>query len=463
MSYYLIRIGEGSKYINEARKGNYAAIGWNEIEDLSKFKSLEELKSALEKKYQDYSPNQLGNVAGQLSRFGFELSNGDMVLSPKGSGEYYVGKIGDYYYESSPKGDCPYKHRRKVEWLENILLKEDMSTRLVNSTNAIQTIFSIDKHSEELNALIKGDKFTPAEKPERIRDIVLSALLELDGQEFELFIKHLLEVLGFQAEATQYVRDGGIDVMGTLHAEGLAEIKLQVQAKRYESKTIGSKVVRELKGSLSLDEHGCIITTSSFTTDAIEDASKAGHKTIKLIDGNDLAGLILEHFDELDDNYKKLFQVRKKKDFNIEEQFESVNAELESVLVEIEAIESTKDGKPWDTMVCSAKEGGFKSAFLDQKAWWAVRIHPSRLPKIKYLAMYQVAPISKITHYGEVAKVEPYEDSGKYKIYLKKEPVELKSYVSLGNNSNLKPQGPKYALLQDILKAKTLEDIFSKN
>lgn len=463
MSYYLIRIGEGSKYIEEARKANYAAIGWNEIENLSKFKSLEELKLALEKKYPDHSPSQLGNIAGQLSRFGFELSNGDIVLSPKGSGEYYIGKIGDYYHESTPTGDCPYKHRRKIEWFDKLLLKEDMSTRLVNSINAIQTIFSIDKHANELDALVKGEKFTPAEKPERIRDILLSALLELDGREFELFIEHLLQVLGFQAEATQYVRDDGIDVTGTLNAEGLAEIKLQVQAKRYESKTIGSRVVKELKGSLSLDEHGCIITTSTFSPDAIENASRAGHKTIKLIDGNDLAGLILEHFDELDDNYKKLFQVRKKKDFNIEEQFESVDIEIDNKIVEKELQEDVTNRKHWDTLVCSAKEDGFKNAFLDQKAWWAVRIHPSRLPKIKYLAMYQIAPISKITHYGEVAKVEPYEDSGKYKIYLKKEPVELKSHVSLGNNSNLKPQGPKYALLQDILKAKTLEDIFSKN
>ena len=31
VSYYLIRLGEGSKYIEEARKEGFIAIGWNQI------------------------------------------------------------------------------------------------------------------------------------------------------------------------------------------------------------------------------------------------------------------------------------------------------------------------------------------------------------------------------------------------------------------------------------------------
>ena len=74
--------------------------------------------------------------------------------------------------------------------------------------------------------------------------------------------------------------------------------------------------------------------------------------------------------------------------------------------------------------------------------------------------MYQVAPVSKITYYGIVDKVEPYQNTGKYKLFLKGDPIKLKRAVGLGKNPHLKPQGPKYAKLEKILKAKTLDDIF---
>ncbi len=78
--------------------------------------------------------------------------------------------------------------------------------------------------------------------------------------------------------------------------------------------------------------------------------------------------------------------------------------------------------------------------------------------------MYQTQPIQAITHYGEVARIEPYtgedEAAGKYKVILKGEPVLIPKPVNLGKNINLKPMGPKYAKLDDILRARTLDDVF---
>jgi predicted Mrr-cat superfamily restriction endonuclease len=461
MSYYLVRIGAGSKYVEEAYKNDFIAVGWDEVPDLKKLGTLEAIKKALTRTSYGYSDSQIAAQSGQLYRFGMEMKNGDVVLSPKGKGEYLVGIVGDYYFEDNPQGTCDYKHRRKMEWQkEKIILKEDMSTNLAYAVGAILTIFSLDKYAKEFDALIAGEVFTPAEKPQRIRDMVLAGLLELDGEEFEHFIKHLLDILGFNATVTRYVKDKGIDVIGILNAEGLAEIKLQVQAKRYDRGSVGERAIRELKGSLSLDEHGCIITTSFFNEDAVEEASKAGHKTIKLIDGEDLAAIILKHYDEIDDGYKKRFGIKRKKDFNIEEQFE-IAYEIPEDIKEMEAKEKILKPK-WDTVVCAAKEDGFKRAFLGQKAWWAVRLSPKTLSFIKYIAIYQVAPISQITYYGKVSRIEPFESAGKYKLYLDGEPIKLAKPVVLGQNHHLKPQGPKYTSLEKILKAKTLDDIFNK-
>lgn len=122
--------------------------------------------------------------------------------------------------------------------------------------------------------------------------------------------------------------------------------------------------------------------------------------------------------------------------------------------------------RSFDTIVCPARDDGFESAFLGQRAWWAIRIREENIPKIRYIAMYRVAPTSAITHYGEVERIEPYagadEPEGKYRLVLKGEPVALDHTVPLGKNPNLKPQGARYASLAEILKARTLDDIFGR-
>jgi len=457
MSYYLIRVGESSKYIEEARHNGFVAIDWDNVPDIQQLGTLEKIKKVLSQ--HNNSPSQIAMQAGQLNRFGLEMQPGDIVISPKGGGEYYVGESGEYYYESAPPGYCKYQHRRKVTWYDRILSKDDMSTNLSYALGAAQTIFSLNKYSLELESLIAGKTFTPAEKPQRIRDLITTNLMEFDGKEFEEFIRHILEIVGFTAETTQYVGDKGIDINGTLDAEGLATITLRVQVKRVSS-NINNKQILALRGALSQGEHGCFITLSSFTSQAIEEATAPGKIPIKLIDGNDLAILILKHFEDIDDEYKRLLGIRKRKDFNIEEQFEASGTLSEK---EEEKI-MNQPGKPkWDTLVCSAREDGFKEAFLEQKAWWAVKLSKKTIPDIKYLAMYQVAPVSQITYYGKVSQIEPFQDTGKYKLYLEGEPIKLEKPVGLGKNTNLKPQGPKYTLLRRLMESRTLDDVFGQS
>lgn len=84
MGYYLIRVGEGSKYIEEAREKRFVAIGWNEVPDLSKFASAEQVKKALQEAGYDYTDTQIALNAGQLYRFGIVIKQGDTILSPLG-------------------------------------------------------------------------------------------------------------------------------------------------------------------------------------------------------------------------------------------------------------------------------------------------------------------------------------------------------------------------------------------
>ncbi len=73
-----------------------------------------------------------------------------------------------------------------------------------------------------------------------------------------------------------------------------------------------------------------------------------------------------------------------------------------------------------------AREDGFQSAFLGEHKWWAIRIHASMIPKIKYIAAYQVALISVIPHMAPVADIEPWKDTGKYMVILAGKPMQIK-------------------------------------
>lgn len=457
MSYYLVRIGEGSKYVEEGYKGNFIAIGWNEVPRLNSLNSLEDIKQELKRTSYKYNESQLSAQSGQLFRFGFEMKKGDIVLSPRGKGEYLVGVVDNYYFDENPTGICNYKHRRKVEWKKTIL-KEDMSTNLAYSLGATLTVYSLNRYSDEITALISGEIYTPADKPQRVRDLVVEGLYDLNGREFEEFVKHLLEIIGFEAETTQYVGDNGIDVNGVLNAEGLANIVLRIQVKRVRG-SITNQQILALRGTLKQEEHGCFITLSSFTSSALAEAQAEGKIPIKLIDGEDLSSLVLKHYEEIDDRYKLLFGIKRKKDFNIEDQFEIIGLVDDSPH---KVINEKVDNSTWDTLLCAAKEDGFNYAFLKKHSWWAVRLNPKSVPFIKYLAIYQVAPISKITYYGKVKKIELFENTGKYIIYLEGDPIKLTDPIPLGNNRYLKPQGPKYTQLIKIKKAKSLDELFSK-
>lgn len=114
-----------------------------------------------------------------------------------------------------------------------------------------------------------------------------------------------------------------------------------------------------------------------------------------------------------------------------------------------------------DTIVVPAQAEGFQSAFIETNAWWSIRISSSMLNRIKYIAAYQVAPVSAITHVAEVAKIEKYKDTNKYIVYFK-DPAQEISHVLLDTKKKgTAPQAPRYTTYEKLTKAKVLSVIVS--
>ena len=113
-----------------------------------------------------------------------------------------------------------------------------------------------------------------------------------------------------------------------------------------------------------------------------------------------------------------------------------------------------------DTIVVPANEEGFKEVFLGKNQWYAIRISSSMIERIKYIAGYQTTPISAITHYAEVSKIEKYKDTGKYIVYFKEPAKDIDPIKLTTGKRGKAPQAPRYTTYEKLIKAKKLEDIF---
>ena len=78
-----------------------------------------------------------------------------------------------------------------------------------------------------------------------------------------------------------------------------------------------------------------------------------------------------------------------------------------------------------NTVLVAAKEDGFQRAVIQKNCWYEIRIHPSKLSQIKYIAFYRTKPISAITHYAKVKEIKPYQDTGKYILHFEGNAIEI--------------------------------------
>ena len=115
---------------------------------------------------------------------------------------------------------------------------------------------------------------------------------------FERLVLDLLKKMAYgEPEHTGRSSDGGID--GVINQDALGLEKVYVQAKRYTSGAVGEPEIRNFSGSLDAKgaSKGVFITTSTFSSTARQTAQtiSAGSKFIRLVDGNELAQLMIRH------------------------------------------------------------------------------------------------------------------------------------------------------------------------
>jgi len=139
----------------------------------------------------------------------------------------------------------------------------------------------------------------------RLRSQLIDDLLEqvktISPSSFESLILQVLAQMGYGGGDAKRIQgvprgpDGGID--GTIDEDKLGLDQIYIQAKRYSDNSVGRPTVQSFLGAMTGGgcKKGVFVTSSTFTSEAKKFAQGLTDVRLVLIDGVDLAKLMIEH------------------------------------------------------------------------------------------------------------------------------------------------------------------------
>jgi len=154
-------LGKKSVYFQEAHDGNFIGADFglnidltNQLSDSWREFNQKFIPIFL-KKNLDKTKVAAGLACGMVHTIAKGIVISDIVLSPDGLGNYWVGEVvGNYEYH--PGANLP--HRRSVKWYSKPLIRAEMTESLRNSTGSIGTVSNISRYAGEIGPLISGSR-----------------------------------------------------------------------------------------------------------------------------------------------------------------------------------------------------------------------------------------------------------------------------------------------------------------
>lgn len=308
----------------------YVAIGWSRLGDLRQYADREALKLALFQYYPEKKSGSRPVDAGILFRFSQEIHENDIIVYPsKHDRLINIWRIiGGYEYFGADYDEYP--NRRCVAWLGHFP-RNDFSQSALNEIGAYITLFLIREHSGEflakINAPATAGSLPPADEIDAARDddtatvavsqqaelttadfVIRQILAKLSGYQFEEFVAHVLECLGYTTRVTQRSGDGGVDVIAHRDKLGFEPPILKVQCKR-KTDQIPRPEVDQLLGTLGEGEFGLFITLGSFSRQSVE--LERNRPKLRLIDGEQFVDILLANYAQLAPRYRSIIPLKR--------------------------------------------------------------------------------------------------------------------------------------------------------
>lgn len=181
-----------------------------------------------------------------------------------------------------------------------IIVPEKRDVTKVNPQEVVKTVRAEIKKQKELvqkdDAIKDENEVEIPDDSESWRSILHHFLTqELSPDAFERLTKRILRESGFvQVEVTGRTGDGGIDGKGIMRLSGLLSFHVVFQCKKYQG-AVSASNIRDFRGAMiGRADKGLLITTGTFTRDAVREATRDGAPPIDLVDGDQLADKLKE-------------------------------------------------------------------------------------------------------------------------------------------------------------------------
>ena len=182
--------------------------------------------------------------------------------------------------------------RSTKEWKK---YEEEKANRILIDTNNSANIYSGDETPEDL--IDKGKSLLEL----NLIDELIDNMKSISPADFEELILKLLAKMGYGGGDSRRIRgvprgpDGGID--GTIDEDRLGLSQIYIQAKRFSENSVGRPTVQSFIGAMTGGgcRKGVFVTSSTFTSEAKKFSEGLNDVRLVLIDGFDLAKLMIEH------------------------------------------------------------------------------------------------------------------------------------------------------------------------
>lgn len=299
---------------------SFIAIGWPAVGDLSRMpRSREAFKNAVAEAYPEKTSGAIPVDAGTLFKFVHEMKKGDLLVYPsKPDRMVNLGTIqGDYQFDTK---DSDWPNRRTVKWRRH-MARAEFSQSALHEIGSAVTLFQIRNNTDEFLAAFEGEPFDVAEVDAETAEATSVTTEEstaayvtkrlksgLDPYQFEKFVAHLLECMGYHTRITQKSGDGGVDIIAHKDELGFEEPVIKVQCKQPLSNA-GQPEVAQLYGHVAAREYGLFVTLGDYTAQARQ-FERSKHN-LRLINGEELIGLIYVHYEKFDPRYQALLPMKK--------------------------------------------------------------------------------------------------------------------------------------------------------
>jgi len=301
-------------------------MGWDDVPDLSRFPTREDLKEEFRKLRPGASPNKVSNEVGQLWAFSHDMKPGDIVVVPlKSAPAVAAGTIdGHYEYRTDFGEDMP--HIRMVAWKDKSIPRSRFGQDLLYTFGSFMTVSTATRNDAEkrirgildgrpdplLGTGVEVQSETGESSEGAVQNLERASLDQVvafinrkfKGHGLAMLVEAVLRAEGYTTLGSEPGPDGGVDILASPGSLGFSEPRICVQVKSGDT-PVDSSELQRLKGAMqdTKAQQGLLVSWSGFKTKAEKDAKNSFFQ-VRLWDADDLVQALFKNYDNLPDETK---------------------------------------------------------------------------------------------------------------------------------------------------------------